>query len=170
MSAEFLSRLTAWLRRHPIHDPPADQQASYTAEVMARVSAPVLAPAFRWVVRPRLTWALATVAACGMALMVVQRQPARVAQLVQQDADVLAAIGELDPLSGAELEQDAVLIDQLMLAEAQSAVQDEAWIEETTELLNAVDDGTALEASNGESMEELLHELELLDEHDIASS
>lgn len=175
MSADFLTWLTAWLRRHPVQAPPADEQASYTAGVMARVGAP--APAYRWVMRPRISWALATAAACGMALMAVQRQPSssermavKMAQDLQLAMDVLAAVGEVDPLSVDELEQDAVLLDQLMLAEAQSEVQDEAWIEETTELLNAVEDDPALEASNGESMEELLHELELLDEHEIASS
>jgi len=140
---------------------------------MARVGAPVPAPAFRWAVRPRTLWALATVTACGMALMVVQRTPsaaARMAADVQRTVDVLAAVGEIDPLSGAELEQDAVLMDQIMLAEAQDEAEDDLWIEDTLDLLNQVEEDAVAGSESSESVDELLHELELLDEHDIASS
>lgn len=185
MSADFMTWLTSWLRRHPVQSPPQDP--AYTAEVMARVTtpapatepaqsslarkcrAPLSARPFRWVVRPRLSWALATVAACGMALGVVQRQPSRIAKAVERDVEVLSALGDVDPLAGAELEQDVVLMDRMMLAQAQGEAQDDVWLEETLELLSEVEED-AVEGSGTESADELLEEMEMLDEHDMASS
>lgn len=167
MSADFMAWLTSWLGRHPVQSPPQDP--AYTAEVMARVGDPVPAPAFRVVFRPRLSWALATVAACGMALGVVQRQPSRIAKAVERDVEVLSALGDVDPLAGAELEQDVVLMDRMMLAQAQGEAQDDVWLEETLELLSEVEED-AVEGSGTESADELLEEMEMLDEHDMASS
>ena len=171
MSADFLAWLTAWLRRHPVQDPP--QHASYAQEVLARVKtqdARAAAPAWRWMAAPRLAWMAATVAACGLALVCLRRLPSQTAS-VQDAVDVLAAVGELDHVNAADLEQEAVFVDQMVLAEAQADTQDDAWLQETLELLNQVDDKSAVDApESGASPDELLKELEQLDESEITSS
>ena len=171
MSADFMASVTAWLKRHPVQSPPQDP--SYVPNVMGRVREP--APAYRWVVRPRMAWAVATAAVCAMALVAV-RQPSRSERLasrmtqdLEQSLAVMAEVGELDSLADAE--QDAVLLDQLMLAEAQRETDEELSIEETLSLLSQVEEGAVQNPNAGaESADELLRDLEILDQHDIASS
>lgn len=144
MSGDVVARLMAWLQRHPLKRSPQAMQAAYTEEVMARIRACDSAPIIRWLPRPRLALAFGTVAACGLAVAVlIHRTPTQVASRSQHSGQVLA--------------------------EADKSTDDDAWIQETSELLNAVDDSST-QSSNGESLEELLRELESLDESEIANS
>lgn len=170
MSADFLAWLTAWLRRHPLQAPPQAMQEAYTTQVMARVKEAMPVPVVRWIPRPRLAFSLGTALACGLVMVIwLNRQPDRIASRVERSVQVLAELGELNGSIANDLEHEAILMDRLMLAQAQDAVEDEAWIDETMELLNGMDE-PAVEASDGESLEELLRELELLDESEITSS
>ena len=170
MATDVMAWFTQWLTRHPLKTPPGSMQEAYTREVMTRVTDATPAPVVRWVPRPRLAFAVGTALACGLAVMAwFPREPVRVAERVEGSVQVLAELGELNgPLAGG-LEDEAILVDRLVLAKTQDAVADEAWIDDTIGLLNEVDE-TAVEASNGESLEELLRELESLDESEIASS
>lgn len=170
MSNDVTARLMAWLHRHPLKRPPQAMQTAYTDEVMARVRASAPAPAFQWVLRPRMVFGFGTAIAFGMAVVVLtHRAPDQVASHAEHASQVLAELGELNGVSGNELEDEAAALDHMMLAEADTSADDEAWVQETAELLNEVGDSSAQPSDEG-SLEELLKELESLDESDIASS
>lgn len=181
MSSDVVARLLAWLQRHPLKRPPSTKQAAYTDEVMARVRASAPAPVLQWVLRPtaaalssllrpRAAFGFGTAIAFGLAVMVwLPREPAHVAERVEESVQVLAELGELNGALDGGLEDEAILVDRLVLAKAQDAVADEAWIDDTMGLLNEVGE-TAVEALSGESLEDLLRELESLDDSEIVSS
>ena len=175
--------VTTWFRRwlsgHPLKEPPASSRAAYTAEVMQRVRAlraPSPMPALPWLAWPRL--ALVPLAAAAVVLLVVARvrQPeGSLAGQVAADADLLTALGQpllSEPASGnglQELAQELELADALVLAEAPP--DDEAWLEQTLQLLEQLEDTPAGDAESGTSSdEEWLDELELLDESEPGAS
>ena len=190
MSSDVVARLLAWLQRHPLKRSPSTKQAAYTDEVMARVRASAPAPVLQWVLRPtaaalssllrecrsrlalrpRAAFGFGTAIAFGLAVMVfTHRAPARVANDAEYSSQVLAELGELNGVSGNELEDETVVLDRLVLAEADMSTDDDVWIQETAQLLDEVGDSSA-QASDEDSLEELLRELESLDESEIASS
>ena len=169
--ADFLTWLKDWLTRHPLATPPEPLQASYIEEVMRRIrTASAPSPVFRWFPQPHSAFALGTAVACLLVVVaVVNRPPMRLAKQVEQDWQVLSDVGELTELLPHDLAEEAKTLDRLMLAEAEPLVDDEAWVDETLELLNEVeeDHDTALDA---ETVENLLEELERLDESELAAS
>ena len=201
MNNDAVTRLLAWLQRHPLKRPPSTTRAAYTDEVMARVRASAPVPVFQWVprpteaapsplpsecrsrlglrptaaalsslLRPRMAFGFGATVAFGMAaLMLTHRAPARVANDPVDSSQVLAALGELDGVSGNDLEDEVAALDRLVLAEADTSTDDDAWVQETMELLHQVEDAPA-QASPEESLEELLQELDSLDEREIANS
>ena len=170
-TVDVVAWLKEWLIHHPLRSPSEGVQASYTAEVMARIkTSEAPAPAWRWRPRPRVAFALGTAAVCGLtALMVVHRAPTQLAQQVEQSWQLLSELGEWDALPIGDLDEEVRTVDHLMmLAESQPASDDEAWIEQTIELLNTLDEPSAVPAEP-QSLEELLQELESLDESELAT-
>lgn len=176
MTMDFLDWLKGWLSRHPLRRPSEEPQASYTVRVMERIRAS-RSPGFGWgwLTRPRL--ALATGAAVAAWLVVVSvprpMTPARMAKAVERDVQLLAQLNEdpspiLAALPGG-LEQEAAWLERILLAEARDAADDEAWLEETLELLNAAGEDVPL-PSGEDAADEWLRELELLDDQEITSS
>jgi len=143
IQTDFLSRLKGWLARHPLKTPSASLRASYVEEVMARIrQTPRSLPVLSWLPRPRLALALGTAFAGVLAFVVlihpalsgkggVNRASNQMARQVEQDWQVLATVGELEELPLDDLAEEVQAIDQMMLAEAEPAVDDEAWIDET---------------------------------------
>lgn len=165
-ASNWLAWLRAWLFQHPVKEPPAALGRGYTEEVMRRVRAThTPSPAFQWIPRPRLAFALATAAACLLIVSVVGgREATRVAQHVEEDWQLLAELDEgLDPLEPRPFEEELQAVDQLLLAQAGSEADAEAWIDETLEVLERLDAEDALPASE-EGTEEWLEELQQLDE------
>lgn len=166
---QWVAWLSGWLRQHPAKEPPAEQLRGYSAQVMRRIhAAEAPAPIFNVVVRPRLAWGLATVAACAVVLAVAMpRNGNRLARSVEHDWVILQ---QLDEPVEVELEADEVeaewqMLDQLMFAEAAPAAgtNDEAEIEHLLRVLEQVDEEGTTEALDDDyvSDEELLEELEL---------
>lgn len=177
---EFLASLKEWLARHPVRRPADEPQAGYTVQVMERVrlSRPVRAPAWGWLPRPQPILAFGgAAAAAAVGFVMLTGTPQRLAEEVDRDIEVLARV---DPeivagLLEASLDgvaQEFELLNQMRLAEMEGVVDEEAWLEETLELLNdagGLDDASDLPAAD-ESLEELLQELEELDATDSLSS
>lgn len=172
---DFATWWHTWLTRHPLKAPSTIDASRFTAEVMARVRALRAMPAeplrWRWSALlgwPRLALATATLAALGVAVTLgtLQWSQARIARAVTQDAQLLAALDEMPELSP---DDDAELMDRMVLAEATPS--DEDWLEQTIQMLEQVDEDDPSAASNEPSSEEdWLDELELLDETDLAAS
>ena len=175
---DFTTWLRGWLARHPLKAPLNASQASYTTEVMQRLralEAPNSMPARRWPAWPRL--ALVSVAAAAVALLVVGRLHRPGGQLAGQltaDADLLTALGQpLLPEPGAavgleELAQELELADALVLAEAPPS--DEEWLEQTLQLLEALDEEPSGSPSDPAIPDEWLDELEPLDESELGAN
>ena len=170
----FRSWLKDWLARHPVNLPPASLQASYAEEVLRRVRrASVPSPA-RWrLPRFQIAVAFGTAFAAGLAVVVLtNRSPIRIAKEVEQSWQLLSEIGDPDPdeeFSPTTLDEDVQLDDQLVLAETEPALEDEAWIDQTVKVLNAFEAEPDVESRDAQ-IEEGLEELERLDEEDLASS
>jgi len=177
---DFATWLGRWLSSHPLKAPPAFDRAPYITEVMGRVKAlgrPGSSrwPAVHWLLWPRL--ALAATAAAAALLMVGRVQPpARpLAEQLVDDAQLLAALEEplwLAPAADGEdvegLAHELETMDTLLLAEAPPS--DEAWIEQTLQLLEALDEDPPEELSGEASSDEWLDELQWLDERELAAS
>jgi len=166
-SPDFVSWLTTWTKEHPLRRTAASRQATYVQEVMARIeeasaSQPHAAPwDFGW----RALAGLAAAAACALlVLAVLPRAPGRVAQRIDRDWQVLAAVGETDAVT-PELD-DAQAHDLLQLAEADSTTSNQS-VEETLKLLEELD-AAGVDAGDA-STDSLLEELQGLDELDLAT-
>ena len=186
-----------WLSGHPLKAPTRLDRAQYTAQVMARVRAlappptwPVASGAVqRWVQRWRLgrqvrfraaklVGGFATAAVAAAVFVVVGRleQPSSpIAQLVEREAEVLAAVEESDVLAELTdaddlevLAQDLEAMDILVLAEAESS--DEQWLEETLQLFDEVGEDVTEETAGDAGDDEWLDELELLDETELSTT
>jgi hypothetical protein len=139
-------------------EPTAVNRSRYTAEVMTRIkrlgSAPTPAP-----IAVRLPWvrfAFAAATATSLLFIVTAlRQPAP-PQLAQ----------DIDELS-SELEE----LDTIMLAESLSSAEEEAWMEQTLQLLEELDEEVPEDSGIGPSDDDdWLEELELFDESELATS
>lgn len=165
---------TAWLARHPLKSPGETDRAQYTRDVMARVRALDAAPRRRPVpwsgwTWPRLAVGLAGVAVAGLVLR-ASLPAGRIAAQVERDTAVLVALGE--PVSDVLPEDDAAEFDVeegLRLAEA--GPDDEAWVAQTLQLLDQLDEELPEEPSGEAGTEqEWLDDLQLLDEAGSSSS
>lgn len=174
----FSTRLTNWVARHPLKEPPHHNPAWFTAQVMQRVKAlqqPARASAFirmqPWLSWPRLglTAALATTTVVLLTAS-MQRTSGRLAEAVLRDAQVLDALDDtaVDPAVNGDAEllaQELQLHDALMLAEALPS--DDQWIEQTMQLLDQLDqdvaEGSASNTSAPSTDDDLLNELQLFD-------
>ena len=173
---DFASWWKDWFSRHPLKSPSATDRPEYTAHVMARVRlAAHPAPAVRsWALRPRWALALAT-AAAGLLIVfhAVPRTNGQLARGVAQETELLAAVGEplLEPPALGDVDalaEELELVDTFVLAEAPP--DDEAWIQDTVQLLNQLDEELPEDGAAGPSDEEWMQELQTLDESDLAAS
>ena len=143
--------LKTWLLRHPLKGPTDSDQSRYTAEVMAQVKAisqrePASSSVRLWISWPRLALTCAAAAAGIAIVLTISHHPAqRVAQ------------GDLPDRSSA------------MIVLAESPSTDEAWVDETIQLLNEFNEDLPEDAS-GSSSDEWLDELQTLDENELAAS
>lgn len=137
--------LTQWLHRHPLKAPPVEGRSRYTDEVMARVRrlAPAgPAPVRRWLPWPgRVVLAFASIAA-GIAVTVAVSQ-------------AVCVPGFTPPAAVA------------VLAES-PADDDQAWLEETLELLDDLEEDLPGDALQDD--ESWLEELEMLNDAELAAS
>ena len=180
---DFATRLQKWLTRHPLKSPADLGPTQYTREVMARVKAlettlapsrtlPRLRPGWVW---PRLAVGLVGAAALLVVVGIRPGQDRQLAERVTRDSAILASLGE--SVSEVLPEEDAVEFEALegegmILAEA--GPDDAAWVAQTLKLLDQLDeelpeDATG-DAGGSGSENEWLHELQRLDETDLAST
>ena len=180
---DFLSWWQGWLTRHPLKSPQRLDRSAYTAQVMTRVrqearSASPASGVRSWVVWPRLGLALAA-AAAGMVVVLHQEQQTggRLARQIERDTALLAAVEEplTEPVATGdpeELAEELALVETFTLAEAPQS--DEAWIQDTVQLLNQLDEelpaDAAGEDTTGSSDDDWMQELQTLDESDLAAS
>ena len=154
---EFLTWLRSWLMRHPTKEPTDAERAHYTAEIMARVrtlgplpgGSPARAPVRPWAWWPRIAMAMAT--AAGLVFAVSTAHQTR-RQLTQQ------------PQGATASHPSAVL--------AESPTSDEAWLEQTLDLLEQIDEEppSAETAGDGSNDEKWLDELQWLDERELSTA
>ena len=179
----FLSWWQGWLTRHPLKSPQRLDRSAYTAQVMARVrqearSASSASGVRSWVFWPRLGLALAT-AAAGMVVVLHQGQltGGRLARQIERDTALLDAVDGplMEPVATGdpeELADELALVETLTLAEAPQS--DEAWIQDTVQLLDQLDEelpaNAAGEETTGPSGDDWMQELQTLDESDMAAS
>ena len=167
--SEWMSWLTGWLKQHPVRELPEARARAYSAEVMRRIRlAEPPAPQFRLTVRPRLSWALATVAACALALLVMPRMPDPLTQHLVRDWQALEQMDEPVILDGDDVEETLRVTDRLMLAEAPAADDDAASIDQMLDMLEQlgeeVDEATELDGQASD--EEWFEDIRLLDQAD----
>ena len=102
-----------------------------------------------------------------------ERPTGALVQAIEQELSVLASVdgpAALEPVNDADLAQDLEAFDLIVLAGAQPAETDEAWIVETLLLLEDVGEA-APEAGPGQGGEEdWLQDLELMDEMELTAS
>lgn len=171
---EFLAWLNGWLARHPVRPPAEEPQAAYTVQVMERVRLSRPRP-LRLRLQPLLVFGAAA-AAVAVGFAVLTGTPQRLAERVDRDIEVLAqvdaeAVAGLLETSLDGVAQELQLLNQMRLTELEEVVDEEAWLEDTLELLNEVEGVDAASGlSDDESIEELLQELEQLDATESASS
>lgn len=146
--------LREWLARHPVKEPPSTVQQRYTEDVMRRIRAlEEPAPVFRWVPRPRLTFALATAAVCALALLVVV--PRHRTEVAQQPSGAPAAE-----------RAEGLRYANIVVEEHPAALTDAEWVDQTFQVLAALETEQGASATaDVDTMSEgaLLRELELLD-------
>lgn len=177
-TTEFLGWLTDWLSRHPVRPPAETTPSDYADQVMRRVKTAGIVPAAAWRPQPQWFVAFGTVAAAiAVGFVVLTNSPERLSASLERDIEVLAevdeeAIGSLLTSSVDGIAQELQLLNQMRLAELEEVVDEEAWLEETMELLNDVEGIDAASGPSGDdqSLEELLQELEQLDATESASS
>jgi hypothetical protein len=145
---DVLRSLQEWLARRSLKDLSDADRASYTEQVMAKVRA--LEPARQTVpTRPSVGWGWQpqwvlglSAALVAVAVLVITRQPAeRFAPPAPNHARM-----------------------------AENGTDDAAWLEETLQLLEELNEEPGDTAGDGMDEEEWLKELELLDESDLAAS
>jgi len=171
----FLSWLTGWISKNPLRNPPQTSKASYTDEVMRKIQAQD-APAplvVRWIPAPRLAWSTGMVAASLVVWFMIGTPfaPGISPEGIQQELAVLIELDEPVDLPISELRLQIAEVDNWVFAEAEimSQQEDEIWIEESLELFNEFEEDS-LGDTDDESLDDLLEELWLLDESELASS
>jgi len=162
---DFRIWLAQWVARHPVRTPGQAPDASYAEDVMRRVKAasvPQERPAAAWWLRPWPAIAVACASVAVVASLVAERQPVRVAERADQDLRVLDALGVAPDAPEDVTEEELRGLDQLVLAEAQRDADEEAWIEQTLQVLDGLEE-------EPEALHELQEELELLDELEMTA-
>jgi hypothetical protein len=176
---EFTQWLAEWLSRHPLKSrPPADHDR-FTADVMARVRSEAAQPSPGWAARfaqewPRLALPLAAAAAVLIAVNAQRSTETRVAAELTRHAELLAELGDpledVLPAGAVELAEDLRHEDLIVLAEAPPESNDAAWINESMQILEDIDEALPDAASGDEgNSEEWLQELEMLDQSELAA-
>lgn len=178
----FLGWLTGWLSRHPLRTPASSGSSAYAKHVMARIRAlsspkrriiPVTwAGLIAWVRGPRLALALSAATAlvvAGFTLRFGIPHRTLVMAHLDRELQVLAEVEALpDPLalepSAETLEEELRFMDRMMLAQAGPVDEDEAWIEETLELLDEVEEVPKDPTQDPQAADEWWEELQELDE------
>lgn len=142
---DFSRWLTSWLKRHPLKAP-SDLGPAYTREVISKLPLQQAqpAPSRRWLwLFPNPAYALAAAAAITLIFTgLFQKPQTQTAHDAPRDAAVLA----------------------------ESPESDNAWIQETLQLLDQLEESVDEDADNPASEEEWLQELETLDQADLAAS
>ena len=158
----FDAWLKDWLARHPLRQPPASLERGYATEGMRRVrAAPEPAFAWRW---PRLAAACAAVAVLA-AVVILRPSGQRLAEQVERDAAVLASVAPAADPSSDSLEDEIETVDHLTLAGADLADEDAAWIDETQQLLQELDD----DAGAADPADLDLEDLQWIDDAELGS-
>ena len=154
---DFTAWLNTWLARHPLRAPDELDPARYTAQVMRKLTdeTPLPLPPTHWFAClrqgfgrrawPRVAMVFATTAA-GVLIVLATAHHAdrRLAQRIPATPHTL------------------------MLAE--STPSDDAWVQETTQLLAQLGEDSSDDNANTTSDEEWLKELQTLDEGDLNAS
>jgi hypothetical protein len=184
---DFATWFRAWMTRHPLKGPSHQEQVGYTAEVMATVKLLAATPHMvHETTRHHLAWwswprlALALTAAVGAVTFIIGTQiaPRQFAKRATRDALLLAALEDPAEVSPA-IDDVEALADELELTErfllAESAGEDEQWLEETLQLLQELDDEFSSDPALKDSPDaadpdEWFDELRDLDESDVAAS
>lgn len=166
----FLSWLTRWLAAHPLRTPDEPHPERYADEVMARITAGPQPRRWRnWMSWPRAGLALgAALAGVLVVSMAVRHAAAPSSASLAREWQVLAALEE-DEIADGPLDEDLEAVDRLQLADAAAAVDDAAWIEQTTELFGSVEDASGVE-SGSNAPDDWDEELRWLDEASLADS
>lgn len=170
--------LKSWLAQHPLKETAIDRE-QYTQEVMARVRAlsqPSSRPfSIRW---PRLALTFASAfAGLVIAMGVIRMSEPFLADQISGEVELLAtldspqddALADADPQTLAE---EMKFLDTLVLAQAapQAVPDDESWIEQTLKILDELDEEPSPADALESSEDDWLHELQLLDENDLAAT
>ena len=192
----FLMWLRTWLTQHPVRPPAQGDDPAYARQVLTRIGrmqperpslTAGLADALHALLSPaRLSLAAGGVLAAALFLVTTARQPqmpsqpqpAVVAAQITRDATVIAQAADAaddplaDVLNSHAIEPDLRMIDQyMMLAEAGSvSADDEAWITQTLQLLNAVNEDTDADTNDNASVDQWLKELQSLDESELKAT
>ena len=173
---EFSDWLRTWLTRHPLKAPHQVRLTQYTAEVMARIksletrTAQVRATSigWRWFLWPRSVLAVATIAAVfAIAIRVQHHSTRQLAKGIVKESELLDALNGTSAESGSEgLSEELQAADTMVLAESEP--RDEQWLEQTSQLLDQLDESESVGQSGSSSDEEdWLNELERLDETEL---
>ncbi|MBI2094129.1 MAG: hypothetical protein HYT88_05330 [Candidatus Omnitrophica bacterium] len=176
----FQSWLSSWLAHHPLKDPTGHDPEQYTQQVMQRVRDANLSPKpwtawqefLSFFSIPRATFALAGVGLVAVILFLNHAiNDTRLANM-ETTVDLIAAMGEtLESINGEEgeiLAQDLEALDTLVLAEATET--DEQWLQETLRLLQLLDEDAGSSEAENPSEGDLIDDLQILDEKEIAAS
>jgi len=160
---DFQQWLKRWLEQHPEKDPGSHDRSAYTAEVMRRIKelkSPSKAPAPAW---PWWRPALVFAAAAGVVLLMVS-QTGRAPQIAketpaQPQPVQVASMPETGSARAAEPTPPP-----LPILLAQESGEDAAWLEETLQLLEALDEDLPDGSSESWSDEQWMDEIEVLDD------
>jgi len=179
---DFMRWMEAWLKRHPLKEPPASVQARYTEQVMTRVQAThrgaQKASYSLRVFWPRFALAMTAAAAMLVLVRVTPRPSHSIAQSIAEETDLLAAVTlPEDEMSFAaelfsETDTDG-LAEELRTMDLLVVAQDtrsDGWVEETLQLLDQLEEDFPEEENGGSKDEDWLKELEMLDEADLSAS
>ena len=131
----------SWLAQYPMKEPPLHLRQDFTAEVMARIK-PAKAPfhTLRWIPIPRFSFALGTVAASVLLLLVLFNNSAtQMASRVEKDLHILSEVGEITELPNADLAEEGPLADQLMFSEVLEREEEISQITESVDLLQLLE-------------------------------
>ena len=110
--------LAAFLKRHPLKEPPQELRRDYKRQVMDRI----LPPAPVWVFRPRPAFGWIGALAGALAVLVIVQAPNRAARQALQiwnemeEVEVVPADPEPAPDSDKDLERDLQQMDEMDLA------------------------------------------------------
>ena len=154
--------LRSFLKRHSLQDPPPELQRDYHRQVMDRI----LTPPPVWIFKPRPVFGWAGALAAVTAVLLLMPTPARVARQVNQESHLLLATDDLASLDSADLEQDLLEHDRIVLAKA---VPERTNGEEALEIwtdLESLDEIPAGDEAGTE--EDLEKDLRQLDESELA--